>query len=289
MILFGVILLGVEIGPHLIKEIGTALVVAGLLTVFIDEYTKQEIVETIEKSQLDIRSTDARAFMSILFKRSIPDHVWNHCEDLFKAKFRREDYTAIYDLEESSIELEGITKKGVKIRQQLDFKIYNITDEDQEYTSRYRLEADGLKVGPDSLKKLEISKNDIVTKTYTPEEIKAMCTKEHEVDGGLDSAQEKKAIYLLWQGEPIIIHRGQSITVTQISEYYRQINDSDKFLSSAAANRLTVTINHPKEFNVLAFHVSPKRPVVQHRATSKHMSIEDVTPYQGIVFSWNKI
>lgn len=281
---------------EIFKEIGNAFLVAGIITLFVDEITKREIIEVIKNMMSSVRNNEARRVVSALYKRDIPDHVWSHCEDLFQSQFSRHDHVVRYEIEEGVEELSGSDISVAKIVANYRFKVKNITSEDQVYRSKYRLEYDGIAVGSGSLKQLDFQKNGKNLRSYTEDEIQKLAVIEfsngetedpNNILPPTDKIKGSRPLYWLWSTEHTLAP-GDVISVRQRVEYCRNIHDTDKYLVSTSADKLTVIITHSDIFNLQAFAVSPKEAPVDVGGKTTTVTIDDVMPYQGVVFSWNR-
>jgi hypothetical protein len=270
---------------HVLNELGIAAVVAGLLTLFIDESARREFLSAITdalKTRLDVeKSHQARAYISGVYGHPISKHVWDHAHSLFEVRLTRHDYNAVFTLTKTVAAINGEMVDAMRVVAEYDFTVKNISSTTVQYSARCKLEANALKAGAESLQRMEYIPKRGTGWTAEQKALAERCIEEREAWEGGDR------LYYTWRGDIINLEPEDEVLVRERLEYIRASSDSDIFLASAPTDKLTFTVNHPADVNVLVFHISPQNPI-RHRVSSasKSLTLDDVTPYQGFVFFW---
>jgi hypothetical protein len=258
--------------PETLRELGSAGIVAGLLAWLIDESFREQIIEIIK------RKREPRAYISEAYGHEIPNHVWEHADNLFRATIVRPSYEATYELKKDIYN----DQPAMKINADYTLFVSNSSDRPESFRGRIKLEANALAASATSLRMMEYIHGNTTIGRLQQDEIEKRCAVEKEVGEGGD------ILYYVWEGPEVTLlpRDNHPMQVRYRLEYYRALDDSDKFLALAATDRLLI-IHHPPETKLLVFHISPRTPErVPIGQVGRSLTLRDVTPYQGFVFFW---
>ncbi len=259
------------------KELGFACLIALLISIGIEETSREEFNATVDQR---IRSVQENVFRST-FGRNIPDSLVRVVEDqVLRADFTRKDYSSVYSLKVTDLCTldDGYGSfRVVLVDKELSYKVRNETNSPQDYEIRASIEIPPF----EELKDLvEIQAVTVATKALTNEEIKAG-------DARAEDTKEAKCFSHTIEDIPA----GDEVHVALRMRTIKMLDDVESWSAVIPSEDMTLTVHFPDEANHFGIMPRHHSALVDGLQQGRQKSLQKkivggVLPFQGITFWW---